>query len=57
MPYPSDHRSTTRAQIIESARRLFNRNGFDNVSLRQIMAGVGLTHGGFYSYFKGKSDL
>jgi AcrR family transcriptional regulator len=57
MPYPSDHRSTTRAQIIESARRLFNRNGFDNVSLKQIMAGVGLTHGGFYSYFKGKSDL
>jgi hypothetical protein len=25
---------------------------FDNVSLKQIMAGAGLTHGGFYSYFE-----
>jgi TetR/AcrR family transcriptional regulator, transcriptional repressor for nem operon len=57
MPYPADHRKNTRAQIVESARRLFNRHGFDNVSLKQIMAGAGLTHGGFYNYFKGKSDL
>jgi TetR/AcrR family transcriptional regulator, transcriptional repressor for nem operon len=27
------------------------------VSLKQIMAGAGLTHGGFYSYFENKSDL
>jgi AcrR family transcriptional regulator len=46
-----------RKNIIQSARRLFNRHGFDNVSLGQIMAGAGLTHGGFYSYFKSKSDL
>jgi TetR/AcrR family transcriptional regulator, transcriptional repressor for nem operon len=57
MPYPPDHKTNTRAQIVESARRLFNRHGFENVSLKQIMAGAGLTHGGFYSYFKGKSDL
>ena len=25
--------------------------------LKQIMAGAGLTHGGFYSYFASKSDL
>ena len=29
----------------------------ESVSLNQIMAGAGLTHGGFYSYFKSKSDL
>jgi TetR/AcrR family transcriptional regulator, transcriptional repressor for nem operon len=57
MPYSAHHRTNTRAQIVESARRLFNRNGFDNVSLKEIMAGAGLTHGGFYNYFKGKSDL
>jgi AcrR family transcriptional regulator len=44
-------------KIVDSARRLFNRQGFENVSLQQIMAGAGLTHGGFYSYFKSKSDL
>jgi TetR/AcrR family transcriptional regulator, transcriptional repressor for nem operon len=57
MPYPTGHRNEVRKRIVESARRLFNRHGFDNVSLKQIMAGAGLTHGGFYSYFDSKSDL
>src|ERR1700719_4023876 len=57
MPYPATHRVETKRAIIDSARRLFNRSGFDNVSLHEIMAGAGLTHGGFYSYFKSKSDL
>jgi TetR/AcrR family transcriptional repressor of nem operon len=57
MPYPKDHRAKIRKNIIQSARRLFNRHGFDNVSIGQIMAGAGLTHGGFYSYFDSKSDL
>lgn len=57
MPYPAGHSSIVRKKIIDSARRQFNRYGFENVSIGQIMAGVGLTHGGFYSYFKSKSDL
>jgi AcrR family transcriptional regulator len=57
MPYPSGHREETKRKIIDSARKLFNRHGFENVSVQQIMAGAGLTHGGFYSYFKSKSDL
>ncbi len=57
MPYPAGHRSAVKKNIIDSARMLFNRHGFDNVSIHQIMAGAGLTHGGFYSYFKCKSDL
>jgi len=57
MPYPAGHRTAVKEKIIDSARRLFNRHGFDNVSVSQIMAGAGLTHGGFYSYFKSKSDL
>ena len=57
MPYPPGHRATVKKNIINSARKLFNRHGFESVSLHQIMAGVGLTQGGFYSYFKSKSDL
>jgi TetR/AcrR family transcriptional repressor of nem operon len=57
MAYPAGHRNKVRKKIVESARRLFNRHGFDGVSLKQIMAGAGLTHGGFYSYFESKSDL
>jgi TetR/AcrR family transcriptional regulator, transcriptional repressor for nem operon len=57
MPYPAGHRENVRRNIVDSARRLFNRHGFDNVSITQIMAGAGLTSGGFYSYFQSKSDL
>jgi TetR/AcrR family transcriptional regulator, transcriptional repressor for nem operon len=57
MPYSAGHRAQVKKKIVQSARQLFNRRGFENVSLSQIMAGAGLTHGGFYSYFKSKSDL
>jgi TetR/AcrR family transcriptional repressor of nem operon len=55
--YPAGHRKETRKRIIESARKLFNLHGFDNVSVKQIMAGAGMTHGSFYEYFKDKSAL
>lgn len=57
MPYPPGHRDQIRKRIIQSARRLFNRSGFEKVSVNQIMADAGLTRGGFYSYFDSKSDL
>jgi TetR/AcrR family transcriptional repressor of nem operon len=57
MPYSVNHRFETRKRIVDSARRLFNRHGFESVSIQQIMARAGLTHGGFYSYFESKSDL
>jgi TetR/AcrR family transcriptional repressor of nem operon len=57
MPYAAGHRAAVKKTIIDSARKLFNRHGFESVSIQQIMAGAGLTHGGFYSYFKSKSDL
>jgi TetR/AcrR family transcriptional regulator, transcriptional repressor for nem operon len=57
MSYPAGHRAAVKKSIIDSARRLFNRYGFESVSVSQIMAGAGLTHGGFYSYFNSKSDL
>ena len=49
MPYPAGHREQVRQRIVESARRLFNRHGFDGVSVDSIMAQAGLTRGGFYS--------
>jgi AcrR family transcriptional regulator len=57
MPYPTGHRARVKRKIIDSARKLFNRHGFASVSIHQIMAAAGLTHGGFYSYFQSKSDL
>jgi AcrR family transcriptional regulator len=57
MPYSSEHRQKVRQSIIDSARRLFNRYGFDGVSIDGIMAGAQLTRGSFYSYFGSKGEL
>lgn len=57
MPYSSGHRENTRARIVESARILFNRCGFENVSIDAVMAEAGLTRGGFYNHFKSKEEL
>jgi AcrR family transcriptional regulator len=57
LAYPKGHREKVRQRIVESARRLFNRNGFENVSVDGIMADAGLTRGAFYTYFRSKSDL
>jgi TetR/AcrR family transcriptional repressor of nem operon len=57
MSYAEGHRDQVKAKIVDSARRLFNRHGFESVSVDRIMAGAGLTRGGFYSYFDSKSDL
>src|SRR5579871_1887463 len=57
MPYVPEHKAETRTRILDSARRLFNRNGLTAISIDEIMAGAGLTRGGFYSYFDSKEEL
>ena len=57
MPYRPEHKQETRKRIVHSARRLFNRNGFAAVSIDEIMAGAGLTRGGFYNHFATKEEL
>ena len=57
MPYTVEHKAHTRARIVASARVLFNRRGFDQVSIDDIMREVGLTRGGFYNHFSSKEDL
>ena len=57
MPFPPQHKQQTRQRIVESARGLFNRRGFTEVSIDEIMAGAGLTRGGFYNHFKSKEEL
>jgi TetR/AcrR family transcriptional regulator, transcriptional repressor for nem operon len=51
------HREQVRQKIIQSALLLFNRHGFTAASIDDIMAGAGMTRGGFYSYFQSKSEL
>lgn len=57
MPYSASHRDATRAKIVETARMLFNKYGFQNVTIDQVMQQAGLTRGGFYNHFKSKEAL
>ena len=57
MPYRPEHKEETRTRIIECARCLFNRHGFSEVSIEQVMAEAGLTRGGFYNHFRNKEEL
>ena len=57
MPYSPEHKRDTHQKILESARRLFNRRGFSEVSIDEIMDNAGLTRGGFYRHFRNKDEL
>lgn len=46
-----------RERVIETASRLFRENGFDGIGLKDLMAGAGLTQGGFYKQFASKDEL
>jgi TetR/AcrR family transcriptional regulator, transcriptional repressor for nem operon len=46
-----------RQKILEAASRLFRERGYDAVTVAEVMSAAGLTHGGFYGYFKSKDDL
>jgi TetR/AcrR family transcriptional repressor of nem operon len=57
MRYVADHKEETRQRIVSRAARLFNRKGFADVTIDEIMTDAGLTHGGFYRHFGGKDEL
>jgi TetR/AcrR family transcriptional repressor of nem operon len=57
MPYTATHKARTRERIVTAARELFNRRGFDGVSIDDIMARAKLTRGGFYNHFASKHAL
>jgi TetR/AcrR family transcriptional repressor of nem operon len=45
------------AAVIEAAARLFKARGIHGVSVPELMAEAGLTHGAFYGHFNSKEDL
>jgi AcrR family transcriptional regulator len=47
----------TRQDLIDSARCIFVRDGFEAASLEDIAAAAGKTRGAFYSHFQNKEDV
>lgn len=57
MRYQPDHKERTRKQILDTAARLFRRNGVVATGVVPLMKDVGLTQGGFYAHFASKEEL
>ena len=57
MPWNAEHKTQSRDRILSSAAQLFSHQGFDAVSIDDVMAHAGLTRGAFYAHFKSKSDM
>ncbi|MEP0964534.1 MAG: TetR/AcrR family transcriptional regulator [Roseobacter sp.] len=56
-PYSPEHNERTRAKVVETARILFNRYGFQKVTIDMVMTEAHLTRGGFYNQFRNKEEL
>jgi AcrR family transcriptional regulator len=57
MRYNSEHKAKSRERIVEAARQLFRKRGFDGASIDQVMHRAGLTRGAFYAHFESKEQL
>ncbi len=57
MRYPAEQKAQTHQQIVELAAREFRSKGLQGIGIANLMAQVGLTHGGFYAHFKDRDAL
>lgn len=57
MRYATDHKVTTRSRILQAASEVFRERGVAATGVDEVMRRAGLTHGGFYAHFRGKSEL
>jgi AcrR family transcriptional regulator len=56
-PRPQERSLVTRQQLIDAARKIFARDGFEKASLQDISALAGKTRGAFYVHFNDKEDV
>ena len=47
----------TKEQIFQAAKRILQRNGYENLSIKNICEEAGVSNGSFYHHFKTKEDL
>jgi TetR/AcrR family transcriptional regulator, transcriptional repressor for nem operon len=55
--YKSGHHDATHSAIVAKASGMIRERGLDGASVVEVMKSAGLTHGGFYAHFKGKTAM
>lgn len=54
---PSETRRDVRQALIDAAVHGFEKNGYEAMSVSEIVAAAGVTKGSFYHYFESKEDV
>jgi TetR/AcrR family transcriptional repressor of nem operon len=57
MRYDAEHKQRTHERVVKAAAKAIRAKGLDRVGVVDVMADVGLTHGGFYAHFDSKDAL
>lgn len=57
MRYPPDHKAESRKRVVAAAAAQMRTKGVDGISVNEVMAAAGLTHGAFYAHFRSKDAL
>jgi TetR/AcrR family transcriptional regulator, transcriptional repressor for nem operon len=55
--YDESHKERTRLRVLGEAAAAIRTKGAERVSVAEVMAAAGLTHGGFYAHFESKDDM
>ena len=53
----ADRTRATRRKLLDAAKRIFAKDGFEAARLEDIAAGAGYTRGAFYVHFRSKEDI
>ena len=56
-PSRADLAAATRADVVAAARRLFEKRGFESVTIRDVAAAAGMSTGAIFCSFDGKASL
>jgi TetR/AcrR family transcriptional regulator, transcriptional repressor for nem operon len=57
MRYSENHKERTRLRVLAEAAAAIRTKGAERISVAEVMAAAGLTHGGFYAHFDSKEDM
>jgi TetR/AcrR family transcriptional repressor of nem operon len=57
MRFPKEHKAQVRERIVRAAAKKLRGAGLDSPSVPDLMKEAGLTHGGFYGYFRNRDEL
>ena len=47
----------TKERIFQAAKKILQKNGYENLSIKNICEEAGVSNGSFYHHFKTKDDL